>query len=136
MSMIDQFAERIVTGEAQGVQTSTRVFATVVQVAPGMLMPLAALSVDEAHGTVELVGVEEGCRGRGLARQLLELARSSTGLALDRASQEISPAGRRWCEANAIDLPSRVVDLDPRAAEACRARLFMALNYAEIIPAG
>lgn len=124
--MIDQMLSRSVLGEAFGLTTSTRVFVRAV-VFDDQIMPLAALCVDVEHGTVELVGVEDDVRGRGLARQLLAHTRKVTGLPLDRASREISERGRRWCQVNDISLPEDPVVLAEREAEACKARLFMAL---------
>jgi hypothetical protein len=112
--------------EVHDLDTTTRVFACFC----GPL-PLGALTIDQAEGTVELVFVQDYARRLGLASALLQAARDHTGLPLDRDTGERSPSGHALAESLGLERGSRHKDLDEREAEAIGSRLMIGL-YREL----
>ena len=83
--------------EVDDLPTSTRVFAAYQRG-----MNLGFLTVDDRTNTIELVYVPSFLRGRGIATVLLDFARETTGLSLDRDTGERTLDGSRWTKKRGI----------------------------------
>lgn len=142
-------------GEAHGLQTTTRVFVAYLPIqATGSTgsgfadfllgdsggesrLPMAALTVDEKEGTVELVFTQEEYRRRGLAKALLEVARRETGLPLDKDTGERSSSGRAFAEAVGLGSTKPVRKMDDREMHARGSGLMVGVyrgDVTEVVP--
>jgi GNAT superfamily N-acetyltransferase len=122
--------ERLRFGEAALEGTTTRVFVAYIPMAGGIL-PVGALSVDREHDSLELVFVQKSFRRQGVARRLLEVAKSSVGRELTDTGLR-SEAGGQWADAVGLLRGGRKKELETKEAEARGNGLMVPLYGAEI----
>jgi len=117
--------------EAEGAQSSTRIFAAILTLGDTYL-PLGAITIDRDRQTIELVGIDSGARRQGLATKLLETAREATGWSLDASGNGRSAMGEAFMDTAGIGYEATDVIENERTAEGWWARLATDLSFGDI----